>query len=224
MGALVKTRYGMGGSRLTDKKQKSVGLFDHYYGTFVADLNTSIAACKGRYGHGDEGADDYVKADPNSVPAPSEFWKVVTTQENQGNKTFSIPKRMKKTVMMSDGSKQTFEGEQVEVTLDVAGRALPGAFEVRTRKVNGEMVEIKNSDRTAVIPHTMLLGLLEDIKESSAGAERGDGGWGDLIHSIAKDVTDPGNRVKGEEAKKAARAAKPYCKVKDNWVPASEHG
>ena len=67
--------------------------------------------------------------------------------------------------MMADGSKQTYEGEMVEVTLDVAGRALPGVFDVRTRNVKGKQVEIKNSDRTAVIPHTMLLGLLEDIKE-----------------------------------------------------------
>ena len=222
--SLLKSRFELGGSRLTDKKQKSVGLFDHYYGTFVADLNTSIAACKGRYGFGVEGSDDYVKADPNSIPAPSEFWKVVTETNTVGGKSKTTPKKMKKTVMMADGSKQTFEGEQVEVTLDVAGRAIPGVFDVRTRQVNGKTVEIKNSDRTAVIPHTMLLGLLEDIKESSAGATRDDGGWGTLIHTIAKDVTDPANRVKGEAEKEAARAAKPYCPVKDNWLPKEEHG
>ena len=222
--SLLKSRYELGGSRLTDKKQKSVGLFDHYYGTFVADLNTSIAACKGRYGYGVVGSDDYVEADPNSIPAPSEFWKVVTETTTANKKSITTPKTMKKTVMMADGSKQTFEGEQVEVTLDVAGRAIPGVFDVRTRQVNGKTIEIKNSDRTAVIPHTMLLGLLEDIKESSAGATRDDGGWGTLIHTIAKDVTDPANRVKGEAEKEAARAAKPYCKVKDNWLPPNEHG
>lgn len=222
--ALLKTRYELGGEKLTDKKQKNVGLFDHYYGVFVGDLNASIAAAKGRYGYGKEGEAGYVAADPNSVPAPSQFWKVDTTEEKQGNKTYTVPKRMKKTVMMDDGSKQTFEGERVEVTLDVAGRSIGGVFETRQRKINGKLVDIKNSDKTAVIPHTMLIGLLEDIKESSAGASRGDGGWGDIIHQIAKDVTDPGNRVKGDAAKAEARAKKPYCPVKDNWLPPEEHG
>jgi hypothetical protein len=222
--SLLKTRFELGGSRLTDKKQKNVGLFDHYYGVFVADLNTSIAACKGRYGYGVLGSDDYVEANPNSIPAPSEFWKVVTETNTVGGKSMTTSKKMKKTVMMADGSKQSYEGDMVEVTLDVAGRALQGVFDVRTRQVNGKTVEIKNSDRTAVIPHTMLLALLEDIKESSAGATRDDGGWGTLIHTVAKDVTDPGNRAKGEAAKEEARAKKPYCPIKDNWLPKEEHG
>lgn len=222
--ALVKSRFDLGGEKITKKKTKNVGLFEHYHATFVGDLNTSIEAAKGRYGYGNEGDADYRAADPNSIPAPSQFWKVATTEVKEGKVTVTKPQMMEKTVKMSDGSKRTFQGEKVMVTLDVAKRAIEGVFDKRYRTVNGEQVEIKNSDRTAIIPHTMLIDLLEDIKSSAADAQRGDNGWGDAIHAIAKDVTDPGNRVKGEKEKEAARAAKPYCPIKDNWLPPEEHG
>lgn len=222
--ALAKTRFDLGGEKITKNKGKNVGLFEHYHATFVGDLNSSIEAAKGRYGYGVEGDANYIPPNPNSIPAPSQFWKVATTEVKEGNVTVTKPQMMEKTVKMSDGSKRTFQGEKVMVTLDVAKRAIEGVFDVRYRTVNNEKVAIKNSDRTAVIPHTMLIDLLEDIKASAADAQRGDDGWGDAIHAIAKDVTDPANRVSGKEAKEAARAAKPYCPVKDNWLPPEEHG
>ena len=222
--ALVKSRFSLGGEKLTDKKKKNVGLFDHYFETFKGDLSAAIIAAKGRYGYGEEGTDGYVAATPNTVPAPSTFWKVVTVDEKVGNSTRAIPKRMKKTVIEEGAGKVTYEGEQIEVTLDVAGRSIPGVFEERTRKVNGKDEVIANSDKTAVIPHPMLLPLLLDIQAVAADASRDDGGLGEAIHTIAKKVTDPANRHKEQADKDAARAAKPYCPIKDNWLPPEEHG
>lgn len=214
----LKTSFQLGGERLTDKKQKNVGLFDHYFGVFKADLVASIEAAKGRYGYGTKGEAGYVEKDPNSVPAPSQFWRVDTHEVKEGTSTHVKPKMIKKTVMMADGSKQTFEGERVEVVLDVAGRSIPDVFDKRYRKVKGELVEIKGSDRKAIIPHTMLIKLLQDIEASVADAHRGDGDWGDVIHEIAKEVTDPANRVKGVEAKAEARKRKAYDPEADNWI------
>lgn len=218
----IKLRRQVGGLRVpTGGNQGIVSVWDKYYPDFQRRIETALAQARGRYGYVDaEG--EAVDGTPQTAIADSEFWKVDTKKQKvtHGGKerTLETAREMTKEI---DG--ETFTGEKCIVTLDVAGRVIKGMFEKRYRMVKGKKTYIKDSEDTAVVPSSMLVELLEDIRTAVNEASKDDGDLGTAIFDAAKAVTDPANRVKGDAKKKAARDAKPWCEAKEAWLPASEH-
>lgn len=215
----IQFRRNIGGARATSGggKDEVVSVWERYYPEFMADIETAIEEAKGRYGYTD--ADGTVHSgDAQEVPAPSTFWKVDTKDVvSSGVKT-----KEPLTYKIEDGGK-IYKGEKVIIALDIAGRLVKGMFPVRTRKVKGKEVPIKNSEDYAIVPSSLLVETLEDIKAAAEVATKDDGkgSLGAAMHQAMKDVSNPANRVPAAQ-KAAKEKERPWNDELDCWMPASK--
>ena len=213
----IQFRRNIGGARPTSgtSKDEVVSVWERFYPEFMADIETAIEEAKGRYGYKDTDG-SWIEGEAQEIPAPSTFWKVDTKDVTTGG----VKTKEALTYKVEDGGK-IYKGEKVIIALDVAGRLVKGMFPTRTRKVKGEEVAIKNSEDYGIVPSSLLVETLEDIKAAAevASKDDGKGSLGAAMHQAMKDVSNPANRVKPEE-KEAKEKERPWNDELDCWMPA----
>jgi len=215
----IQFRRNIGGARATSTKntESVVSVWERYYPEFMADIETAIEEAKGRYGY-TEADGTIIEANAQEVPAPSTFWKVDTKEVVRGGVKTKEPLSYK----VEDGD-QVFKGEKVIISLNVAGRLVKGMFPTRTRRVNGKEVPIKNSEDYGIVPSSLLVETLEDIKAAASAAKKNDGkgSLGAAMHQAMKDVSNPANRVPASQ-KAAKEKERPWNDELDCWMPAQK--
>jgi len=209
----------IGGARATSgtSKDEIVSVWERYYPEFMADIETAIEEAKGRYGYTDTDG-TYISGEAQEIPAPSTFWKVDTKDVVSGG----VKTKEALEYKVEDGGK-IYKGEKVIIALDVAGRLVKGMFPTRTRRVKGKDVPIKHSENYGIVPSSLLVETLEDIKAAAEVATKNDGkgSLGQAMHQAMKDVSNPANRVK-KHLKAEKEKERPWNDELDCWMPAKK--